>query len=196
MTRQLRLRILKILCSLAMLLLASSTVQAQNADMPGFYVQGRHLYDRFGTKVVLVGVNKMVIYTDRDGMPSFVEIAKTGANVVRIVWLTEGSAEELDIAITNAINHKLIPLVDCHDSTGKWDLLPRCVDYWVRPDILEVLKKHEKYLLINIANEAGEGVVPEWEFRAAYELAINRMRHAESPRSFNYRCAGFRTEHQ
>lgn len=178
MTKNLRLKILGGLYIITMLLLASSSVQAQNSDLPGFYVQGRHLYDRFGTKVVLVGLNKMVIWTDRDGLPAFPEIAKTGANVVRIVWSTEGSAEELDIAITNAINHKLIPIVDCHDSTGDWDLLPSCVDYWVRPDIVKVLIKHEQYLLINIANEAGQGVVSEWEFRAAYELAIHRMRHA------------------
>jgi mannan endo-1,4-beta-mannosidase len=165
-------------CIFTLALLTSSAVYAQTVDLPGFRVQGRHLYDRFGNKVVLVGINKMVIWTDRDGIPSFPEIAKTGANVVRIVWLTEGSAEELDIAITNAINNKLIPMVDCHDSTGKWELLPKCVDYWVRPDIIEILKKHEQYLLINIANEAGEGIVPEWAFRAAYELAINRMRQA------------------
>lgn len=154
------------------------SVSAQTSDLPGFRVQGRHLYDRFDNKVVLVGVNKMVIWTDRDGLPSFTEIAKTGANTVRIVWLTEGTAEELDIAISNAFNNKLIPMVDCHDSTGKWELLSTCVDYWVRPDILDVLRKHEQYLLINIANEAGEGVVSQWTFRTAYELAIKRMRHA------------------
>ena len=176
-------RYIKYICGcclmLILLVMATGDAQAQTAEYPGFHVQGRHLYDRFGNKVILVGVNKMVIWTDRDGIPAFPEIAKTGANVVRIVWLTEGSAEELDLAITNAFNHSLIPMVDCHDSTGEWDLLPACVDYWVRPDILEVLKKHQEYLLINIANEAGEGIVVEWEFRAAYELAIKRMRQAD-----------------
>ncbi|HOU13365.1 MAG TPA: discoidin domain-containing protein [Anaerolineae bacterium] len=151
---------------------------AQTGQYPGFRVEGRHLYDRFGNKVILYGVNKMVIYTDRDGIPAFPEIAKTGANVVRIVWLAEGSPEELDLAITNAINHQLIPLVDCHDSTGKWDALQVCVDYWVRPDVLAVLKKHEAYLLINIANEAGKDIIPDDKYRAGYTLAIWRMRAA------------------
>ncbi len=107
----------------ATLLAVPSAVRAQVPDdFPGFRVQGRHLYDTLGEEVILAGVNKMVIYTDRDGLPSFPEIAKTGANAVRIVWLTEGSAEELDTVITNAINNKLIPIVDCHDSTGKWDV--------------------------------------------------------------------------
>ncbi len=80
--------------------------------------------------------------------------------------------------ITNAINNKLIPIVDCHDSTGKWDVMPICVNYWVRPDIAGVLRKHERYLLVNIANEAGAGAEPSLDFRAAYELAIRRMRAA------------------
>jgi mannan endo-1,4-beta-mannosidase len=151
---------------------------AQSGQYPGFRVEGRYLYDRFGNKVILYGINKMVIYTDRDGIPAFPEIAKTGANVVRIVWLTEGSPEELDIAITNAINNQLIPLVDCHDSTGEWDSLQVCVDYWVRSDVLAVLKKHEAYLLINIANEAGKDIMPDDKYRAGYELAIWRMRAA------------------
>ena len=163
-----------------LLLLVSSRVPAtaQTGQYPGFRVEGRYLYDRFGNKVILYGVNKMIIYTDRDGIPAFPEIAQTGANVVRIVWLAEGSAEELDIAITNAINHQLIPMVDCHDSTGEWDNLQVCVDYWVRPDVLAVLKKHETYLLINIANEAGENTIPDDQYRAGYALAIWRMRAA------------------
>jgi len=145
-------------------------------DFGGFRIEGRHLYDAHGNKVVLVGINKMVIWTDRDGIPAFPEIARTGANAVRVVWLTEGSAEELDIALTNAITHKLIPIVDCHDSTGKWGLISKCVDYWVRPDVAAVLKRHESYLLLNIANEAGSGVEPPLRHRAAYELAIRRIR--------------------
>lgn len=162
------------------LLLIGSRVPttAQSGQYPGFRVEGRHLYDRFGNKVILYGVNKMVIYTDRDGIPAFPEIAKTGANVVRIVWLAEGSPAELDTAITNAVNHQLIPLIDCHDSTGKWENLQVCVDYWVRPDVLAVLKKHEAYLLVNIANEAGKITVSDDEYRAGYTLAIWRMRAA------------------
>ncbi len=164
--------------ALALVAFSVSPAMAQVPDYPGFRVEGHHLYDRFGDRVVLVGVNKMVIWTDRDGMPSFSEIAKTGANTVRIVWLTDGSAEELDLAITNAINHQLIPMIDCHDSTGEWDMLQTCVDYWVRPDVLGVIKKHQEYLLVNVANECGQGVAYEWEFKAAYELAIRRMRAA------------------
>jgi mannan endo-1,4-beta-mannosidase len=156
-----------------------SPVRAQPPDdFPGLRVVGRHLYDRYGNKIVLVGVNKMVIWTDRDGLPAFPEIARTGANAVRIVWLTEGPANQLDTAISNAVEHKLIPMVDCHDSTGDWDLFGACVDYWLQPDVLSVLKKHEEYLIVNIANEPVENYILDRKYRAAYELAIKRLRAA------------------
>ena len=64
-----------------------------------FHVTGRFLYDRCNEKVVLRGVNEMVVWTaGKDGAPEFAEIAKTGANSVRIVWTEEGTASELDTA--------------------------------------------------------------------------------------------------
>ena len=144
----------------------------------GFHVVGRHLYDRCGERVVLRGINKMIIWTDIDGIPSCGEIAKTGANTVRIVWLTSGSATQLDEAIRNCVAAQLIPMVELHDGIGDWSLLPILVDYWTRPDVLEVIERHKRYLLINIGNEVGRANVTPYEFRAGYESAVNRMRAA------------------
>lgn len=142
-----------------------------------FYVEGRHLYDRCGEKVVLRGVNEMIVWSaGKDGQPEFAEIAKTGANSVRIVWNEEGSAAELDVAITNAVAAELIPMVEHHSATGDLSLVPEVVDYWVDPAVVEVLKKHERHLLLNIANEAGDGSVTESDFRSTYETAIDRIR--------------------
>src|SRR5215213_10089521 len=84
--------VLLALLALAMLvpLVAALTRPAApvRAALPGFYVQGRHLYDKTGEKVILYGVNKMIYWMDIDGIPSYAEIAKTGANAVRIQWLT------------------------------------------------------------------------------------------------------------
>lgn len=155
-------------------------------ETTGFSVRGRFLYDRCGEKVLLRGVNEMVVWlsTGNDGMPEYQEIAKTGANSVRIVWNMKDSgasvresASNLDRTITNALAQKLIPIVELHDATGKWELLPSLVDYWTNPDVVAVIKKHEQNLLVNIGNEVGD-VVSDADWEAGYKTAITRMRAA------------------
>jgi mannan endo-1,4-beta-mannosidase len=66
-----------------------------------------------------------------------------------------------------------------HDATGKWEELELCVDYWVRPDVVEVVKRHRKYLLLNIGNEIGDNsVTAEQLKKEGYCNAINRIRRA------------------
>jgi mannan endo-1,4-beta-mannosidase len=145
---------------------------------PGYRVQGRHLYDNQGEKVVLVGVNKMICWTDIDGIPSYEEIARTGANCVRIVWGISNSADQLSTTIYNCRLQNMIPMVELHDATGEWNDLGICVDYWVRSDIVSVIQTHEEYLLINIANECGDANVQASAFRTEYTNAVQRMRNA------------------
>lgn len=142
-----------------------------------FRVTGAKLHDRCGEEVVLRGVNEMIVWSSgKDGDPEFTEIAKTGANVVRIVWNDEGTAAQLDTAITNALAQKLIPMIEHHGATGDLTLIPTVVDYWVQPDVVAVIKKHEKDLLLNIANEPGDGTVTAATFQPVMETAITRLR--------------------
>ncbi len=144
-----------------------------------FRVMGRHLHDRCGEQVVLRGVNEMIVWSPGlDGDPEYSEIAKTGANVVRIVWNEEGSATQLDTAITNALAQKLIPMIEHHSATGELDKVTAVVDYWTQDEVLSVIKKHESQLLLNIANEAGDDQVQAADFQAAYETHITRLRAA------------------
>jgi mannan endo-1,4-beta-mannosidase len=146
-------------------------------------VMGRHIHDPCGEELVMRGVNEMFIWSrdDLTGDRTMPEIALTGANTVRIVWLTDArnanaSPENLDRAIQNAIDNKMFPMPELHDATGRLDRVPALVDYWTRPDIVEVLKKHEQYLLLNIANEAGDHNVKADEFKRVYSDAIARIR--------------------
>ena len=142
-----------------------------------FHVDGRFLYDSCGEKVLLRGVNEMVVWTpNKSGMPAIGEIAKTGANVVRIVWASEGSAAELDAAIANVVAAKMIPLVEHHGATGKLEDVPTVVAYWTQADVVQVLLKHQKYLLLNIANEAGDDKVTAEAFESTYKSAISAIR--------------------
>jgi mannan endo-1,4-beta-mannosidase len=142
------------------------------------YTSGAALYDACGARVIARGVNKMNVWTDLDGIPSFAEIARTGANSVRIVWETWATASQLDTVIRNAVAQELIPMIELHDATGNFSLLSSLVDYWVRADIAAVLIAHEQYLLLNIGNEVGSWNVTSQQFLDGYTQAITRIRDA------------------
>jgi mannan endo-1,4-beta-mannosidase len=151
----------------------------QKPSTAHFYVKGRFLYDRCGERVILRGINKMVIWTDPQG-DTFSEIAKTGANTVRIVWTIKDhpGADQLDKILKRAEDARLIPIIELHDATGNLGKVPEVVDFWIRPEIVGVLKKHEQTLLVNIANEAGGSGVQVDEFVDTYRTAITRLRAA------------------
>jgi hypothetical protein len=171
---------LKLIC---LLVLLSGFVSAQNV----LKTSGRFIQTPCGDTVLLRGVNKMFIWSDKTGEKTMAEIAKTNANCVRIVWAgtgkgrsggERGAATELDEVIQRAVDNGMIPIPECHDATGSsWNLMSEIVDYWTRLDILAVLKKHEAYSIINIANEAGE-LVPDEDWLKEYKIAITRIRKA------------------
>ena len=152
----------------------------------GFFVLGRDLYDRRGVKVLLRGVNKMSVFEQPDdsrGQISFGEIKQTGANTVRIVWriaTDQGatSTATLNALITNAKAVHLIPMIELHDATGEWGRLNELVDYWTRPAVVSILRRHKAYLLVNIGNEVGNDTVSPADFVAGYTNAVQRLRAA------------------
>ena len=106
------------------------------------YVEGRFLYAPNGEKVILRGINKMNVVTDPTGVKSFPEIAKTGANSVRIMWMKwGGGGKQLDTVIGNCIKNKMLPIIELHDATGQWNKLDECVDFWLQKDVVAVIKK-------------------------------------------------------
>jgi mannan endo-1,4-beta-mannosidase len=147
-------------------------------EPPGFRVDGRRLLDRCGEEVVLRGINRMTVVMDRDGIPSFPQIARTGANTVRIMWMTWRPAAEAAPAVANAVRSGTIPILELHDATGRWERLPEVVDFWLQPQMLEIIRRHEHEMIVNIANEAGDHGVTDEQFFDGYRTAIRRMRGA------------------
>lgn len=141
-------------------------------------VRGRFLYSAAGERVILRGVNEMMVWSaDPTGERILPEIARTGANAVRIVTTPAFSAHDLDAVLGNAIANGMIPIAECHAATGKWDKLPECVAYWTRSDIVSVIRAHQRWVLVNIANEAGDQVAAA-DFLLGYQDAISRIRGA------------------
>jgi mannan endo-1,4-beta-mannosidase len=156
--------------------LLSTDLYAQS--IPGFYVNGRFIYSPCGEKVILRGVNEMSTWcvNDRTGQVYFPEIAKTGANSVRITLDNLSSAGQMDSLISNCISNKMIPIPENHSATGRWENLESVIEWWLKPEIIEVIKKHEKYILLNIANEAGGWEIQNDQFIGFYTEAVNRFR--------------------
>lgn len=153
------------------------------------WVEGRDLKSGCRSKIVLRGINKMSVFDNGDPgcATSFAEIRKTGANSVRIVWaITQNLAPNgaptdvtvLDTLLTNAAQNKLVPMIELHDATGQWDRLSELVAYWTRPDVVAILQKHQRYLLVNIGNEVGDDQVTAAQFIAAYTTAVTAIRNA------------------
>jgi mannan endo-1,4-beta-mannosidase len=142
----------------------------------GYRVEGREILDPCGEPFVMRGVNHPTIFVDRQGA-AMEEIAETGANAVRIFWFATrdvplAAAED---AVMAAVDNGMVPMIELHDSTCKWDLEP-IVEYWTRPESVEFIRRHEAYLMVNIANEAS---APSSEaFRDAYVEIVERMREA------------------
>src|SRR5829696_2456853 len=155
--------------------------QTWRALFETFYVHNGHLHDSSGECVVLRGVNKMAVWDqDPTGRNWFPQIRSTGANVVRIVWLMDTSGEpaatvsNMDKVIQNCRDNNMIPMIELHDATmalgdpdtrGGWTKLGDIERFWTRADVTSVLKKHQRYLLLNIANEPGDDSITDDEFK-------------------------------
>jgi mannan endo-1,4-beta-mannosidase len=140
-------------------------------------VKGRFLYTAAGEKIILRGINEMMIWSKNPtGEEILPEISKTGANSVRLVWTTQGDPANLEILIRNCLQNQMIPIIELHDATGDWSKLPMVIDYWLREDVRMIIKKYEKWALVNIANEVGPKDTPDSLFVNNYKNAITKLR--------------------
>jgi mannan endo-1,4-beta-mannosidase len=160
-----------------------------------FYVDGRYLYDNCRSKVILRGINlPLVDDWDFPGNDKLGELAKTKANAVRIQWYAQYPNQErppydishLDAFLEKCRDNSLIPIVELHDCTCASDpelVNTQLMSWWTRSDVVSVLRKHERYLIINLANELGSY---RWQnrstaaldnFKNAYKKAITGVRN-------------------
>lgn len=74
----------------------------------------------------------------------------------------------------------MIPMVELHDVTGNpsADRLADMARWYAEPERVTMLKKYERFLLLNIANEWGDNKMKSQYWKDAYDKAINIMREA------------------
>ncbi|NLR93393.1 DUF4493 domain-containing protein [Flammeovirga agarivorans] len=156
----------------------------------GFFTKDGKLYDANGVEFIARGLNNAHFWFDNGGrelaLDALTPIAAYHSNAVRLVWQTNYEAKnwnnveesvQLRKLITTTIDKGMVPMIELHDVTGdesKENLL-KMAEFYVRADILAVMKEFESILLINIANEwSGKTTT----YRDAYKEAVTMMRNA------------------
>ena len=186
-------------------LFGDRAVLAQPANQPSqtqntLYTKGRYLYDSSGQKIVLRGIN-LPLLDDWDFPQSdkLAELEKTGANAVRIQWYKDYSQptrpayslQDLDRVLAKCKANQIVPILGLSDLTCKSDLTllnTQLIPWWTSEPVLTVLKKHQQYLIVNLAGELG---VYRWAdnseealeaYKNAYKSAIASIRqHLQVP---------------
>lgn len=173
------------------------------------HVDGKYLKDDCNENIILRGVNLGSIYYAYSGgdweLSKFEEIAKTGANSVRIVltkqytytyvyngtaWvpgvINNTTAANLEALLQACLGKKMIPILELHDYTGQpsdnaLNGANGAVVWWARPDIKDLLLRYQNYLIINLANEPSPSVnisaAEKLSYYQANKTAILTMRN-------------------
>ena len=160
----------------------------------GFKIKGTTILDYNNSPFLIRGVNNPHIWF-QEADNALYEIKKTNANAVRIVWGTADNpydvnrlklakVERLDSIISKTLALKMIPIVEWHDITYLYSpgadiyKITDAANYWVSDSVFPIIKKYEKYLILNIANEAGNWKTTPEEWADNYKQAIDIIRSA------------------
>ena len=153
-------------------------------------VKGKHIIAACGDTLIPKGVNYAVYgwgWNTSENL--FPEIAKSGANCVRIVWYKTNSGPAysnltlLDSALSRCIQHKMIPVLELHDVTCNNDTtaIINTANWFTQITVKTILLKYQKWLIINPVNEAGYvqwNSNNETRFKHMYQTVISNLRGA------------------
>lgn len=172
----------------------SSTTSAQSTiSTDGAWVKGP-----CGDSLILRGINYAPYNWGYGPDESNIsEIAKSGANCVRLVWYNDTFDEtanavyqdynKLESVLEECIEHDLIPILELHDLTCDPDtaFLLQYTDWYLQDEILDLIVEFEHSLILNLFNEAlhvqwtYDAVLAEQQFFNTYRDAILKLRMAD-----------------
>ena len=153
------------------------------ATKPALKVVGNKLQDSTGAAVMLRGVNVSVYKSGyADDMAAVAQAVKSSkANAARLVWWsdaantngnpTQYTLANLDAVLTQYHALGILPVLELHDGTcwlakdltdgdfakcnDRARFKARITDWYTRPDVMAIIKKHQGHLVVNLANEWG-----------------------------------------
>ena len=154
-----RIRRAAVLCSF---LLFTSVMFGETVDST-IHVSGSKLIGVCGDTIVLRGVNYAPYNWGYDSSQlQLNEVAKTGANAVRMTWYANSAAPYytdalLDSAIGACVRNKMIAILELHDFTCDPAIadIETLVSWYSTPAHVAIFHKYQNSLIINVANEAG-----------------------------------------
>ncbi|MCR5715033.1 MAG: glycoside hydrolase family 5 protein [Bacteroidales bacterium] len=167
----------KLILALMLMLFGMSCVQAASRT---FTVQGGRLVDASGRPFIIRGINNPHIWFGEKAFRALDDIRAIGANTVRIVWETRGAVDDLERVVRRCIDLQMIPMVELHDATGSpsAERLADMARWYAVPAVSAMLRRYEKYLLLNIANEWGNHTVRTAQWLEGYRAAVAILRDA------------------
>jgi len=153
---------------------------SQKSSAQVFTVSGTQLLDANNQAFIIRGVNNPHIWFYKRALKALFRLEELKVNCVRIVWDSNGEPDKLDKVISRCITLGMIPMVELHNATGKNQTgkLMDMVAYYTRNDVKKVLLSHERYLLVNIANEWGDHSLTADNWKKSYMMAIDSLRLA------------------
>ncbi|QEY17029.1 MULTISPECIES: cellulase family glycosylhydrolase [unclassified Cellvibrio] len=170
---------------------SSSSTASSAPSRQTIYVSGRSIYLADGTPLVMRGVNLQYGDDPAVKFASIAQIAKTGANVVRLQLRADTTAAQLRSALDEIVRNRMLamPMYWENGSRGTYqitggsdanaidngvvggdDAVSKWTETWGA-----VIKdpKYQPYLLINIANEWGQD---KTVWRDTYAKAVKTLR--------------------
>jgi len=160
--------------------------QLLSDSQSGIFVENNQIVSSFAGPMVLKGVNFEGSWRYSQGQ-NLDEVAKTGANTVRIVWHTWQSTDNLSLVMNSAIANGLLPILELHDATighelsrqiGDVAAFRQVVSWWVSDEVKSVLLPFQDQMIVNIANETFRSDFGQQPFVDEYTNAIRQIRDA------------------
>jgi len=145
-----------------------------------FITKDDKLIDAEGKAFIIKGMNNPHAWFGEKAYHALDFIHEVGCNTVRIVWQTSGKDADLEKIINRVIELEMIPMVELHDVTGS-DSKEKLLDmarWYCERERVTMLKKYERYLLLNIANEWGGHVITNSKWLDSYTDAVKLMRES------------------
>lgn len=134
-----------------------------------FSIQDGKLMDPAGKPFVIRGINMPFAYYFDQSFTAMDLVKTSGFNAARVVWCAPNyedpdrrcqqkdfrSAADLDRVLTRISDLQLVTVFNLQNATGQNAVEPlnAMADYLMKPEIMAVLNKHKKNVIINIANE-------------------------------------------